>query len=119
MTELLTKGSLESVIADKHAVKTKISIRMVLSYATDIARGLNWLHHKVCTRRLSLFSDAMRIPEHLRMCTHAHTHTHAHPSIYFLIQAHTLTRILALMHPRVYLYELMNAYMHRASFTVT
>jgi len=47
VTEYLTNGSLEDVLnkMEKQGGK-KFSLRKIVSLAKDIARGLNWLHHK-------------------------------------------------------------------------
>jgi len=46
ITEYLSNGSLEDVLERKAKQKKRISIKRIVSLAKDIARGLNWLHHK-------------------------------------------------------------------------
>ena len=50
VTEYLSNGSLEDVLtrmnAKEGALSKKFSLKRIISLAKDIARGLNWLHHK-------------------------------------------------------------------------
>jgi len=46
VTEYLANGSLEDVLERNAKRKKRISIKRIVALAKDIARGLNWLHHK-------------------------------------------------------------------------
>lgn len=46
VSELLTHGNLEELLLRNQANNTQLSLYQTVHYAMDIARGLNWLHHK-------------------------------------------------------------------------
>lgn len=46
VTEYLSQGSLEDMLKAQEAKGKKLSMPRIISLAKDIARGLNWLHHK-------------------------------------------------------------------------
>jgi len=46
ITEYLSNGSLEDVLERNAKLSKRIGIKRIVSLAKDIARGLNWLHHK-------------------------------------------------------------------------
>jgi serine/threonine protein kinase len=46
VTEYLSNGSLEDVLERMSLKDGKFSLKRIISLAKDIARGLNWLHHK-------------------------------------------------------------------------
>jgi hypothetical protein len=46
VTEYLHKGSLEALLERKQKAQKKLGIKFILRVSKDIARGLNWLHHK-------------------------------------------------------------------------
>jgi hypothetical protein len=45
-TEFCPNGSLEDWVQKRWKAGKKLSVRSILNIATDIARGLSWLHHK-------------------------------------------------------------------------
>lgn len=46
ITEYLPKGSVEDLLAKKEKAGKKLSLKRIVNLAVDIAKGLNWLHHK-------------------------------------------------------------------------
>lgn len=51
ITEYLSGGSLESLLSEKAKQKQTLPLSQILSFARDIARALNWLHHKSIIHR--------------------------------------------------------------------
>ena len=86
VTEYLSNGSLEDVLtrmnAKEGALSKKFSLKRIISLAKDIARGLNWLHHKGIIHRDLKVTHAQRTAQprtchtatphasRLNQCTH-------------------------------------------------
>lgn len=51
VTEFVPNGSLEDMLQRHRELGKKMSLNRILQFSMDIARGLNWLHHKLIIHR--------------------------------------------------------------------
>ena len=79
VTEYLSNGSLEDVLTRVAANNgKKFSLKRIISLAKDIARGLNWLHHKgIIHRDLKVSTAQHRHSQLLSRSVTPHTGTHS------------------------------------------